>query len=1139
MRRSSAEVWHRSAAMIRVLPVVALLGIAAPANVASSDTDGDGIIDEWERRGRDVNGDGVVDIDFPAMGADPRRKDIFVEVDWMLQDLNGDGDTADPGEHTHKPLTAAIQSMVTAFANSPVRNPDGTRGVTVHVDTGQFGGGNAVTHFYELDFSGTTNGDRREPAIAANAVGALVVWEDDRDQNGHSEIFAQRLTAGGALQGNEFLVNPISTGNQRNPAVAMNAAGVAVVVWEDDQDENGYYEIHAAGYSPGSAQSAFNLGDGSPVNSVSSGQQLQPAVAVDGVGNFVVAWSDDQDGNGYYEIHARGFDNAGAPRFSLGSASPVNTVSAGEQHKPSIAMNAAGNFVIAWEDDQDGNGYFQILARGFDAAGVERFSRGDANPVNSVSAGQQFSPAVAMDDADNVVIAWEDDQDGNGYFEILARGFDGAGAQRFSRESGNGVNSVSAGQQRDPAIGIDVASGDFVVAWADDQDGNGYYQVFARGFTGAGAQRYADLTVNMVGTGQQRRAAVALMGAGGPTIVAWDDERAAAGRSEVWVRALTPTGAQAFAEARAHGRGTNATYATVKASNFNAVRQGLFHYALFVHRRINTGSSGVARYVDDDLIVSLGGFTNQVGSVTQQANTFMHELGHNLDLQHGGNDDRNYKPNYNSVMNYLFQFPGVDTNCDAVGDGTLDYSVGVRGVLDETDLDEANGVCDGTVVVNREGGGQQLYPRVGMGDDGGFVVTWQDDVDQNGYFQVLARGFDVTGAGRFSLEEPDAVNRVSDGQQLRPAVAVAPGGEFVVSWQDDQDENGYFEILARGFTADGVQRFSREQPTPVNSVSSGQQVGPTVAIDGSGRPVIAWQDDQDGNGYWQIHARGFTATGVPRFSLEAAAPVNRVGRGQQLAPVTASSSAGRFVVAWQDDQDGNGYHEILARGFNASGVQVFSLEEPTVVNAVSAGQQVQPAVAMNATGAFVIAWMDDQDKNGFWEVHARAFDANGTETFSRQEPTAVNSVSSGQQISPAVAIDGAGNVIVVWQDDQDRNGYWEILSRGFGAAGAQRFSLEAASPVNPISAGQQLYPSVACSANGTFVVAWQDDRDGNGYYEILARVLSSAGVALNAVAIDWNGDGNITSGVAFDVNNDGSRTSVSDHDDWERIRLDF
>jgi hypothetical protein len=46
-----------------------------------------------------------------------------------------------------------------------------------------------------------------------------------------------------------------------------------------------------------------------------------------------------------------------------------------------------------------------------------------------------------------------------------------------------------------------------------------------------------------------------------------------------------------------------------------------------------------------------------------QTGTFLHELGHNLGLSHGGKDDNlSYKPNQLSIMNYNFQWYGVLKN---------------------------------------------------------------------------------------------------------------------------------------------------------------------------------------------------------------------------------------------------------------------------------------------------------------------------------------------------------------------------------------------------------------------------------------------------------------------------------------------
>ena len=50
------------------------------------------------------------------------------------------------------------------------------------------------------------------------------------------------------------------------------------------------------------------------------------------------------------------------------------------------------------------------------------------------------------------------------------------------------------------------------------------------------------------------------------------------------------------------------------------------------------------------------------GNTNQKAATFMHELGHNLDLKHGGSTNTPpCKPNYFSVMNQLYEFAGIVT----------------------------------------------------------------------------------------------------------------------------------------------------------------------------------------------------------------------------------------------------------------------------------------------------------------------------------------------------------------------------------------------------------------------------------------------------------------------------------------------
>lgn len=96
---------------------------------ASVDTDGDGLLDNWETNGITVTVGGTPEfVDLPAMGADPQHKDVFIEIDWLGPET--------AGGHTHAPKADAIQKIVDSFNDAPVTNPDGTSGIHLHVDYG-------------------------------------------------------------------------------------------------------------------------------------------------------------------------------------------------------------------------------------------------------------------------------------------------------------------------------------------------------------------------------------------------------------------------------------------------------------------------------------------------------------------------------------------------------------------------------------------------------------------------------------------------------------------------------------------------------------------------------------------------------------------------------------------------------------------------------------------------------------------------------------------------------------------------------------------------------------------------------------------------------------------------------------------
>jgi len=82
------------------------------------DTDGDSLYDSWEKEGIDFDGDGTIDLDLPALGADWEHKDIFVEADYLAG---------------NRPDTEALEDVKDAFANALVSNPDNMKGINLHV----------------------------------------------------------------------------------------------------------------------------------------------------------------------------------------------------------------------------------------------------------------------------------------------------------------------------------------------------------------------------------------------------------------------------------------------------------------------------------------------------------------------------------------------------------------------------------------------------------------------------------------------------------------------------------------------------------------------------------------------------------------------------------------------------------------------------------------------------------------------------------------------------------------------------------------------------------------------------------------------------------------------------------------------
>jgi len=302
-----------------------------------------------------------------------------------------------------------------------------------------------------LDFTGDAF-----PSVAMDASGGFILtWTHKADEGDDADIYAQLYDALGVAAGDAFVVNTTLDGDQFGQRVAMDDTGHFVVVWESSDAESEANSVYGRLFNAdGSA-----VGDEFQIDSGSVGLNINPWVAMDADGDFVVTWSSlgafDTDG---LDILARGYDADGTPR---GDEFIVHEDSYGEQDQSSVAVDSVGNFVVVWLDfglygEYDGI----IYGRLYDSTGDDIGASFEIAPDSLWS---QDLPVVGMNDDSEIVVTWAvSGGDGDGY-TVMARSFDGAGNALGDKYQ---VNSTYEGDQDAPAVGMNDV-GEVVVGWTN------------------------------------------------------------------------------------------------------------------------------------------------------------------------------------------------------------------------------------------------------------------------------------------------------------------------------------------------------------------------------------------------------------------------------------------------------------------------------------------------------------------------------------------------------------------------------------------------------------------------------------------------------------------------------------------------
>ncbi len=267
----------------------------------------------------------------------------------------------------------------------------------------------------------------------------------------------------------------------------------------------------------------------------------------------------------------------------------------------------------------------------------------------------------------------------------------------------------------------------------------------------------------------------------------------------------------------------------------------------------------------------------------------------------------------------------------------------------------------------------------------------------------------------------------------------------------------------------------------VNSTIRGDQFSPAVSANDDGNFVVAWAGrgpgDKQGVFFQRLDSTG-TAVGGETL-------VNETTGGRQSEPALAIASDGSFVVAWSGVGEGD-VSGIFLRRFDASGTPIGG---EILVNTTTADQQVEPAIAFDSTGGFVVGWSSRHQDGSDWGLFGQRFDATAMPVG---EEFQWNSTTENSQQSVTLAADPDGGIVAAWQSRAQDGDGWGVVARQLAADGT---TLGSEVVLNNTTVGQQRDVSLAIAEDGQWLAAWTTGTTDGAGWEVEARSFTADATA--------------------------------------------
>ncbi|BBB30134.1 DUF4347 domain-containing protein [Neptunomonas japonica] len=346
--------------------------------------------------------------------------------------------------------------------------------------------------------------------------------------------------------------------------------------------------------------------------------------------------------------------------------------------------------------------------------------------------------------------------------------------------------------------------------------------------------------------------------------------------------------------------------------------------------------------------------------------------------------------------------------------------------------------------------GQGSAKATAMDASGNYVVVWsQQNSDSDGW-GVFAQRFDIAGTAQGTEIQ---INQTTADDQRWASVGMRSSGEFVVSWNSSNQDGSASSIYARQFNADGTAAGSEFR---VNT-QMGAQTNASLDVDSTGNFIVVWQGNgpADSNG---VFFRRFDAAGTAVDASEIIAHTATDGTTSEFDPVVAWQTGGKFVVAWEQDDN-----KVYFQRFDNTGAMLGAKTQIDSLFSNSSGLSIDA----NSSGDFVFAYRDEVLSGA---IYARAYYEDGSSAYTNGNLTIWAKLTDAQ--NPTVAMQDSGDVLVAYQTTLAGG---DIHLQRINADG----SLQGSATAFVTDVGDQSMPALAMLDLSNYALAWNDTSNAN------------------------------------------------------------